>query len=199
VEAPLVLLSGFGTFEGVEHNPSGAVARALDGADGVVGVELPVTFRGCTTAWEVALEGLRPRRPAILLATGVHPGATFRLERRARAALSSQRPDNDGECWSPALQASDRGEAELVTGLDLERLARALAERDLAAPVVVSDDAGGYVCERIYRHVLERAAELDCPGLFLHLPPLDTVEVQGQVAAVGALLEALRGELGDRG
>ena len=46
MEPPLVFLTGFGPFESVDDNPSGALARTLDGDPGIRGVELPVTFAG---------------------------------------------------------------------------------------------------------------------------------------------------------
>ena len=94
--ATRLLVTGFGAFERVDENPSGALARALDGEDGVVGVELPVTFRGCAEALDAALARL-DGPPEAILCTGVHPEPTFRLERRARARLGNDRPDTAGE------------------------------------------------------------------------------------------------------
>lgn len=184
-------MTGFGAFESVPDNPSGAIARALDDGRERIGVVLPVSFRGSAEAFDRTLRLLRPRRPERILCTGVHPGPGFRLERRARARLGEDRPDNDGVTGAAVSGAMGGGDGDLATRADLEALGRVL-RRAGAPEVALSDDAGGYVCERLYRHALVRAAELDVTALFLHVPPLATVPLREQVRAVRALSAALR-------
>jgi len=195
VGSPLFLITGFGSFERVSLNPSGALARALDGDPGVVGVELPVSFRGSADAFDRALASLAPDRPACLLSLGVHPGSGFKLERRAGAVLATGRTDNDGETGEVVSGAMGGGGEDLATDLDLPVLAAELGELGLGR-VEVSEDAGGFVCERIYRHAVVRAGELGCAALFLHVPPLESVPLESQVILARALLESLRGPLG---
>lgn len=195
MEPSLLFVTGFGAFESVQENPSGALARALDRDSGVRGIELPVTFRGSTQAWDAALEALQPRRPAALLSMGVHPGASFRLEHRAGPSLTSDRPDTAGESGSALADAMGGGPGDLETSLDLPDLERALRAGGWQGEVEHSRDAGGYVCERIYRHVLVRGAELGVPGLFLHVPPLSVAPLEQQLAPVRALVSALRAQL----
>lgn len=194
VEPAQLLVTGFGAFEGVEENPSGALARALDADEGVVGVELPVTFRGSAEAWDSALAAL-PRPPAALLSLGVHPGPSLRLEHRAGPDLSADRPDTSGETGAALSGAMGGGGGDLFTSLDLDALAEALRAGGWAGEIERSTDAGRYVCERIYRHVLVRGAELGVPGLFLHVPPLATASVEEQLGPVRALVGALRAQL----
>jgi len=194
VSTPLFLITGFGSFGSVSENPSGALARELDGDSGVVGVELPVSFRGSAAAFDTALASLPPGGPDFLLALGVHPGGGFRLERRAGAALGSDRTDNDGETGAVVSGAMGGGAGDLATDLDLPDLALELGGLGLAE-VRVSEDAGGYVCERIYRHALVRAGELGCPALFLHVPPLKSVPLDSQKILARALLQSLRARL----
>ena len=195
MESPLLLITGFGAFEGVEENPSGALASSLDGDPGVVGVELPVTFRGSAEAWDEALAGLAPRRPAALLSLGVHRRGSFRLERRAGATLSTGRPDCAGETGDALSGAMGGGAGDLATTLLLEPLAEALRAGGWEGEGEHSEDAGGFVCERIYRHVLMRGAELGVPGLFLHVPPLAAAPLERQVGPVRSLGEALRAQV----
>ncbi len=188
---PLLFVTGFGAFERVERNPSAEIAQAL-GSDPPAGVEihatiLPVTFRGCGAAADRALAALAPRVPDVLLSLGVHPGSAFRLERRARARPKPGRPDSDGET-ADTLGPADG--TELESPLDPEPLADALRAAG-AAEVVVSSDAGGYVCERIYHHMLAAGARLGIPALFLHVPPLAAVELPEQVRVVRALVSEL--------
>ena len=189
MEPTRLLVTGFGAFEAVEDNPSGALARALDGERGVVGVLLPVTFRGSAEAFDAALDGME-QRPEVILCSGVHPGSEFRLERRAGAHLGSDRVDNEGETGDVVSGSMGGGEGYLSTDLDLEALAEVMRAGG-ASNVRVSKDAGGYVCERIYRHALVRGGELGIPTLFLHVPPLGVQSVREQLPPVRALVEAL--------
>ena len=187
---PLLFVTGFGPFVGVEHNPSGEVARALEAeppaAAEIRAAVLPVSFERVTAAYDALLEDLAPRRPAALVALGVQGHAYFRLERRARAHLRSKKADNDGREGKGIVLAG----GDLETGLDLERLAAALS-RAGGEDVRISADAGGFVCEGTYHHVLTRAGELGIPGLFLHVPPVDDVAVEAQVPVVRGMLEEL--------
>ena len=187
----LVLLTGFEPFLDVAVNPSGELARALRDVPPagieVYGGVLPVSVERVPAAYDALLDQLGPRSPDLLLATGVHRGPSFRLERRARARLRSEQADNDGR---PAAGTTVGDGVDRATELDLDALERALAEAG-AAETAVSDDAGGYVCERTYHHVLTRAEELGVPGLFLHVPPLDAVPLERQVEVVRAFLPAL--------
>ncbi len=182
-----VLLSGFGPFGDVEDNPSGRLARALGTAPGVRGVVLPVSFGRAVETWERALAALGPAGPALLLGTGVHGGATLRLERRARSRLHAPAPDVDGAL---ARELRLGGPEALETGVDLGAARAALEAADV--PVEISHDAGGYVCERTYRHLLERGRALGAPALFVHVPGFAVVPRERQLAALRSLLDHLR-------
>ena len=78
----------------------------------------------------------------------------------------------------------------LATELPLENLADALREAG-AEDVRISEDAGGYVCERTYYLVLQRAKDAGVPGLFLHVPPVASAGVSAQRPIVEALLRAV--------
>ena len=188
----LILLTAFGPFPGVERNPSREVAAALEREPPrdarILSRELPVTFRGVPSAIDAFLADHARERPAALVGLGVQRRASFRLERRARGRYDSERPDNDG--FAPAQLALDLG-SELTTRVDLERLAEGL--RSAGAPAVeISDDAGGYVCERTYHQLLLRGEELDLPTVFLHVPPVAAMDPAEQVPYVRAMLESLR-------
>lgn len=188
---PQILLTGFGPFPGVEHNPSGELALAL-AADPPPGLAvsarvLPVSFQGVGAAYDDFLEEAATPAARLLLALGVHPGATFRLERRARHRLESDRADGDGHAPGRLDLGGDR---DLETPLDLEHLAQRL--QAAGAPAVeLSHDAGQYVCERTYHHVLRRAEERGIPGLFLHVPPAASAPVPVQLGILRAWLPSL--------
>jgi len=191
VPQPLVLVTGFGPFRDVARNPSGELAEALalDPPAGVevVGRVLPVSFAAAPPALEAAIERLAPRVPDAILGLGVQRGAWFRLERRARAVLDSEKPDLDGRF---ARELEPLGARDLECALDLERLCAAMRAAG-AGEARASDQAGGYVCERVFRAALEAGARLGLPGLFLHLPPADLVSVDDQLPVLRGLLVEL--------
>jgi len=185
--APLVFVTGFGSFEEVEDNPSAAVARRLSAAP-PAGVEirstvLPVSFVRAPGVIDEALAELAPRVPDLLLGLGVDKKSTgYRLELQARGRLAgAERQDVDGAVASGATL--DLG-ADLRTELDVAALARVLQ----AEALCLSEDAGGYVCERIYHHLLARGRELERPALFVHVPPSACRSVAEQTRFVTAVI-----------
>jgi pyroglutamyl-peptidase len=189
-----LFVTGFGPFPGVRRNPSREIAFALAERRGVPGArivaaELPVTFGSVAAAIDAALGDLE-EPPRILLGLGVWSrGDGFRLERRARGKFDPARPDNEGATGA----GLDLG-PERATALDVAELAARMTEAGVG-PVRVSDDAGGYVCERTYLHLLTRAEELGADALFLHVPPLEVLDLELQIQAVTALARALMGGL----
>lgn len=190
----LVLVSGFGPFETHQVNPSGEVALALAanppaGTRVCAGV-LPVSFARAPAVWDELLAGLHGRgeRPVLYLGLGVAKRAGYRLERCAGPALKLvPRVDVDGRDAREFTRSGPR----LESGLDLARLLDAL-RRHGVADARVSRTAGGFVCERIYHHLLVRAGEHGVTGLFLHVPPERFAPVARQVqVAAWVLVEAL--------
>ncbi|MCA9488789.1 MAG: hypothetical protein KC621_02680 [Myxococcales bacterium] len=151
-----VLVTGFGPFPGVPDNPSGRLARSVDGArigDAIVtGIELPVHWdRGP----DGALHAARELDAALVVGLGVAMGrAGVQVERRA-VRVEVGRPDARGE-----VAARLEGPQEVRATLDTTRLASALGAR-------VSDDAGRYVCNAwLYRVT----SGLRVPVGFVHIP-----------------------------
>ena len=194
--SPLIVVTGFGPFPGTVRNPSREVALALErrppAGTRVLARELPVTFAGAPAAIDALVDGL-PERPVLLLGLGVQPEPTFRLERRARGRLCGARVDGDGRTADEV--GVDAG-GDLECGLELEPLAEALRGAG-ARDVLVSSDAGGYVCERTYHRLLAAGVELGVPALFLHVPPVAAMDPAEQERIVRAMLEryssAMRG------
>jgi pyroglutamyl-peptidase len=188
--APLVLVSGFGSFETVGTNPSGEVAKALAARPPrglrVRAAVLPVSFARAPRVWDRLLRA--GERPVLYLGLGVaRRRRTFSLERFAGPRLKRvPRPDVDGRSAREFSRAGPR----LETGIDLERLLAALKRRGVRQ-ARISRTAGGYVCERVYHHLLARARERAVPGLFVHLPPLERASLRRQVQVVTWILEEL--------
>lgn len=189
------LISGFGAFEGVELNPSGELVRSLlerpPSGWTLEGDVIPVSFARAPSAWDALLDGAAA--PDVLVAFGVSGKAEgFDLESlaRARPTPDRARPDNDGDLVG-AVAPSD--ESDLETTLDVDGLVERLAG---AVAVARSRDAGAYVCERTFHHVLVRGRERGVPGLFVHVPTLERVPFDGQRAFAEELFAALAAQLG---
>ena len=184
------LITGFGAFEKVERNPSGELALRLHGThdpQGLVewvGIELPVSFRRAPGELRRAIE---THRPDLVLATGVHKEDGFRVERQARAALRPGRADVDG-VRAEELEGGPVG-TDLSSTFDVERLVSALSEGPVAG--FASSDAGGYVCECVYRAALET----DVPAVFLHVPPLELQDIETQLRAIVPFMDELLAQL----
>jgi pyroglutamyl-peptidase len=184
---PLVLVSGFGPFERVEQNPSGEIARALaaDPPPGlrVVAKVLPASFARGPLGWDALLA--RAEAPALCLALGVAKRPGFRLERYAEPRLKQvPRVDVDGR----TARAFSRPGRRLETSVALRPLLEGLRARGVER-VRISRTAGGYVCERVYHHLLVRAGERGVPGLFVHVPPLCYTPLARQIRVLRWMLE----------
>lgn len=188
--SPLVLVTGFGPFEQRRFNPSRIVAAALErlGPRGVrvVACELPVSFNGAPR--EVARFVARHARakPALLLGLGVQRADYFRFERRARGRYTTARIDNDGVAGA---QIGASVGPTLRTDVDVRELARLLRAAG-AIDVRLSNDAGGYVCERTYYALLSAGRAHGIPAVFLHVPPAAAAPSRVQTRLVRAMLAA---------
>lgn len=154
-DLPVVLVTGFGAFPGVDRNPTEVLVAAVDGAvvagHRVVGRVLPVEYR---RGPETAIELARALDARLVLGTGV--------------AMSRGRPNWEVRgAWWPEGPA-DVGGATL-TGLEGPREVRSTLVPGRAATFGAepSIDAGGYVCNAWLYRV---AQALDVPVGFLHVP-----------------------------
>lgn len=185
-----MLVTGFGPFEKRRFNPSRVVAAALERQPPrgvrVLARELPVSFRGAPREVERFVARHARQRPVLLLGLGVQRASWFRFEQRARGVFSTERVDNDGVAGA---ELGGRVGPTLHTEIDVRRLARLLREAG-AHDVRLSNDAGGYVCERTYHALLSAGREHGIPAVFLHVPPAAAVASRKQTQLVRALLRA---------
>ncbi len=156
-----VLVTGFGAFPGMAHNPTLDLVRALDGRElnGVrfVAAELPVSYR---RGPEVALASIQAHRADAVLGFGVAKRITEpRVETRGRWV-----PEGlvDIEGQTATLLDGDLADAELCVPATWP--AGPLAE---ALGVPTSDDAGTYVCNA---WLYQLAAKAKVPVGFVHVP-----------------------------
>jgi pyroglutamyl-peptidase len=169
-----ILITGFGPFPGAPFNPTGLLverlARVRRPALAAVTI-VPHVFQTSYEAVDRELPILIARhKPDALLMFGLAPRAkTLRIETRARNALAFL-PDVSGQ--SLRRQTIVKGGP---SALALPARARHLfaASRTARIPLVVSRDAGRYVCNYLCWRAAEAAAR-DGPRIasFVHVPPV---------------------------
>lgn len=189
-----ILVTGFGDFLAVRGNPSGALARWVDGRSvgdrPVVGRELRVSLAELPRALASHVDELRP---VALVALGVQRQLWWRLERCARRPLTSSKADVDGAVASHFDRAA--APERRATQLDVDRLARELVAAGFVARP--SEDAGGYVCEWCYHHLFVHGARIGAPALFVHVPPDGAVAPLRQCEALELVLLGVARQLAD--
>jgi len=171
-----ILLTGFEPFDGDPVNPSGEIAKLLDGrviGDCVVrSVILPVQH-------EAARAVVAPRLDAPGLVAVVHLGlaggrARVSLERVAVNVMDYSRPDAHGQVLTD-VACSEGGPAAYFSTLPLRAILAALTAEGI--PAAISNTAGTYLCNDISYttlHALSRRA-LAIPAGFIHLPFLPSM------------------------
>ena len=160
----IVLITAFEPFGGATTNITQDILTALPcniGKAEVIKQCLPVSFQRAPIALR---EIITEHNPDMLLLLGQCPdGENIRLERFAINMMDSQRADNDGYCPSEEQIYPDAPLA-YRTPIDIKTIAHDLQEETL--PVVLSNSAGLYVCNRVYYEALH----LQQNALFVHIP-----------------------------
>ena len=195
MNAPPLLLTGFEPFDGGRINPSGEVARALDGATiagaRIIGRVLPVSFARLAG---VIADLVETTAPAALIGMGLADGEPgLRLEQVAINRSHSERADNDGD--RPANRPLDpAGPPARLATLALEPIVGAL--RAAGIPARLSFHAGTHCCNLWLYHALgalERRSR-GVPCGFVHLPCLPEQALDGAQASMplDVMVRALR-------
>ena len=187
-----VFVSGFGPFEKVLHNSSSELAVGLE-ADPPAGIRvhsqlLPVSFDRSAEVLSGALAGLEP---SLLVGLGQQPAHGFRLELRAASGSGAlTRPDVDGmvgaeSSWCSAQDG--RWPDGLWSPLEKQLMGFARGRSGWMCSAV----AGSYVCERVFRWLLEEGEARGIPAIFVHLPPLGVCAGERQLVELKRLLSEL--------
>jgi pyroglutamyl-peptidase len=167
---PAALVTGFEPFGTHPRNPSGEIARDLDGTTvagvPVVGRILPVDIAGIDDAIAQTLADVDP---VCIINLGLAVGEpVIRLERVALNLAAFELADNAGHMVEGrALEVG--ADAAVWSRLDLVRIHKALLAEGI--PARLSSTAGTYLCNAaMYRFLLATPARIPC-GL-VHLPLL---------------------------
>ena len=171
-----LLLTGFDPFDGDAVNPSGEVAKRLDGrvlGDRVVrSAILPVQHEAGPAMVSPLLEA-----PGLLAV--VHLGlaggrARISLERVAVNVMDYSRPDAHGRILCDVACAED-GPAGYFSTLPLREMLTALTADGI--PAAISNTAGTYLCNHVCYTTLHHLAGRGrpVPAGFIHLPLLPSM------------------------
>lgn len=167
----MILLTGFEPFGRHSENPSGELAKTLDGQRvghyRVHGVVLPVHHREASAEVQ---RWLLEHDPAAVVHLGLAEGrARIGLERVALNVMDYPLPDASGYTAvdEPCVPG---GPVAYVSTLPLRALLRALLAQGV--PAYVSTSAGTYLCNQTLYHTLHTIARhgLRARAGFIHLP-----------------------------
>ena len=174
-----LLLTGFGPFPGVTHNPTSAIVDRLNGrmvaGAMIFGGHLDVRYDEVGADFDTLWDA---HKPSMVLMLGVARTAHhIRLESSAQNVMSATSPDNIGVYRDAQPIDLDHPTAHrLTTHLELSAVCLSLTTRGFSA--VISSDAGRYVCNRLYYHALHKLMASGESTLFMHVPPLNTYPSQ---------------------
>ncbi len=171
-----LLLTGFEPFDGDSVNPSGEVAKRLDGrviGDCVVrSVILPVQHEAARAVVAPLLEA--PGLVAVVQLGLAGGRARISLERVAINVMDYSRPDAHGQVLSD-VACVEGGPAAYLSTLPLREMLAALTAEGI--PAAISNTAGTYLCNDISYTTLHALAArgLSIPAGFIHLPFLPSM------------------------
>lgn len=202
------VVSGFGQFCGVDKNPTEVLVRFLgakgveiDGAS-IISLDILKVAAHNIDQWVEHLVKHRTVNVRNQRVVFVHFGVdvralAFKLEQRACNDASFRCPDEDG--WQPQHQAIDESDgralgSHMYTDLPVHELQHVLQRAGYK--VVVSEDAGRFVCNWTYYRSLQCTREFQKRGsnwhsLFVHVPSFDEIDQETQCKFALAVLEAI--------
>lgn len=190
-----VLLTGFGAYAEETDNPSGAIARRLDGwrGDGAAihGLLLPVRS---VAVGPMLADAIQLIQPDVLLVTGVTPGrAAVAVERVAVNVMDFPIDDVDGVAPIDEPVTPGGPDAYFST-LPIKAILSAWRSRSI--PAYVSNSAGTYLCNQTFYLARHFAEGHPMTAGLVHIP-LASSSAAGQVPPppsldFGTLEEAVR-------
>ncbi|KAK9675604.1 hypothetical protein RND81_11G018300 [Saponaria officinalis] len=198
-------VTGFKKFHGVSENPTETIISNLNEYVSKTGLPVRVKIGSCTVL-ETAGDGAKPalyemfdtaasnenNDCIVWLHLGVNSGAqNFAIEGQAYNEATFRCPDELG--WQPQREAivADDGDISVTrqTECKVEAIFSFLKKRGF--DLMISDDAGRFVCNYVYYHSLRFAKEKGSKSLFVHVPLFSKIDEDTQMRFVVSLLEAI--------
>lgn len=169
----MILLTGFKPFSTFKKNPSGEIAKLLDGAyfkgEEVRGLELDVTHE----AIKNYLDELK-NEYSIIINTGLAAGRSYiSVEVIAVNWQSSEKDENNFA--PPEGKIIDNGPDGIFSSIPVRDVLHTL--RSAKIPSKLSFTAGTFLCNKIFYYSLYNSkAKVG----FIHLPATDDISVTGE-------------------
>ncbi|GAB2297404.1 hypothetical protein Dimus_031509 [Dionaea muscipula] len=201
-------VTGFKKFQGVSENPTEIIVSKLKDYVSKVGLPAGVTLGSCTVL-ETAGEGILPvllklleagasnvdpstNESVVWLHFGVNSGSQrFAIEQQAANEANFRCPDELG--WQPQklpVVREDGGTSRARrTNCSVEAIHRFLKRGGY--DVIISEDAGRFVCNYVYYHSLRIAEQKGHKSLFVHVPLFSKIDEETQMKFTASLLEAI--------
>ena len=173
-----MLVTGFEPFGNYSVNPSGEIAKALNGTmvDGVVivGIVVPVNFTTAVAAVDAAIARYQP---VVVVSTGLNARASeIRVE---HWAVNLRRVPRSDMNWTPMRRLDPMG--PWIRPVSIPVRACVEAVRGSGVPVESSWWAGMYVCNAVLYGELGYVQEAGVNARvgFVHVPLLDSQSPEG--------------------
>ena len=179
-----VLVTGFEPFGAHRVNPSSLLVERLGG------VVLPVSTERMPGELAAAIEDAQPD---VVLGLGLAALRTqVAVERVAINCLDFTIPDNDG-VLAENLPIVEGGPAAYFASVPVRQIAAAWQAEEI--PSYLSNAAGTYICNQMLYVACRLAVERGFSAGFIHLPPLEHLDLDRQLHAVEVALAVLDGRL----
>lgn len=191
-----VLITAFGSFPGVELNPSSLLLEELlrksdSFSFSLEGDFIETSFNFCSN-W---LEQTKLDEYDWIIHLGVATTSSlFRLEKYARNQCSPFSPDVNGNCWENECIFPNEHSC-IRTEVDVDGLFHSLKQKKL--PVVVSEDAGDYLCNFLYYNSTLKKIKKKWKAkvLFIHIPDENIIPIGSQLDTFCSILETVSTDL----
>jgi pyroglutamyl-peptidase len=179
-----LLLTGFEPFGEHRVNPSALLAERLGG------VVLPVSAARMPGELEAVID---EAHPDVVLGLGLASLRTqVAVERVAINCLDFSLPDNDG-VLAEGQEILPGGPAAYFATAPVRMIAAAWQAEEI--PSYLSNSAGTYICNQMLYTACRLGAERGFKAGFIHLPPLEHVDLDRQLQAVELALAVVEGRL----
>lgn len=196
-----VIITGFGSFAGVEHNPTIEVVKNLiEMKDLKYSIEHSEILSVDVATCNEFVQRMQIHQSTLFIHLGVHKGATkLILESCAYNNMSFTSPDQSGFRPSQVKINEDKDlDHELITAIPITKIFNILLNEGYNC--MASKDPGRYLCNYIYYKSLQRSdsdsdSEVKAYSLFIHVPPFTQIPLSEQVQFVNRTIEVILSEL----
>lgn len=186
---PIVLVTGFEPFDIYDINPSGLIARTLDGqyigGAEIVGIILPVDF---DKSIEVAIKAINDHNPVVVINLGLSASANKIEVEKCGLNLRTQPRNNS--LFSLPRRLDPSGPFIHISPLPTKEIVQEI--RKAGIPARQSFFAGIYVCNAVMYGVLGFIDEYKIPieAGFIHVPLLSSQDPGGM--DLNTMVEAVK-------